>query len=534
MGLCCSSNKDKNTNTNNQKIENSKKVNSSYKLNAEAPQEEVKINKPQINLPQLIKIRFYYEGKPIELEPMEVKENETLSNVLDPVKNNLPLLSDYSFQDKENKTISQNDSLEKIFKKDNKYLDNVQIINVVYEGLDIPPTREQIIASYSKTYLIGNPVAQSCPFELRIFDTVSMELTNITFNIEDHTELITFSHFSAFCNGNNFLYLSGGETEVTDAETGVVSTKYLNWISKINLDNGRRTELEPMKYPRIWHSMIYVPNKYVFIVGGKTTTSVEVLNTETGEISEDSNLNELHCEPTLCLVNQNYLYCFLGYKYDFTSDYSFTIERCNLRLKQRTWEVVSVSYPNGETTTVNSGLLTRFFSVCYLSQDSILLLGGDNINHKDISHLDALEIENNSDNAKKTEEESQGKVNKEEKVRSPAYIYCFSNDSVTEFDVSNKKFFKQEKEKTDDGVERREDINEIANQIKNFNDLSREVFPEKFFIPTHNSTNDRVYCLMPMQTQKLKIYLKNPDSFMEVREFEDEANTIDEGPEEAQ
>ena len=31
-----------------------------------------------------------------------------------------------------------------------------------------------------------------------------------------------------------------------------------------------------------------------------------------------------------------------------------------------------------------------------------------------------------------------------------------------------------------------------------------------------------------MQTHKLKIYLKNPDSFMEVREFEDDDMTIDE------
>ena len=529
MGLCCSSNKDNKGTKTTGKIENAKKVNSSYKLNAEPIQEEVKISKPQLNITQTIKIRFYYDGKPIELEPLEVRETESLDSILDPIKNNLPLLSDYSFQDKENRVISPKDSLEKIFKKDDKYEDTVQVINVVYEGLDIPATRDQIISSYAKTYLIGNPVAQSCPFELRIFDTKSMELTNITFNVEDHAELITFSHFSAYCNGNNFLYLSGGETEVKDPNTGTSSTKILNWISKINLDNGRRTQLEPMKYPRTWHSMIYIPNKYVFIVGGKTTTSVEVLNTETGEISEDSNLNEFHCEPSLCLVNQNYLYCFLGYKSDFNSDfnsdYSYTIERCNLRLKQRSWELVNVTYPNGETS-IKSSLLTRFFSVCYYNQDNILLLGGDNINNKDISQIDIVDNENVSENAKKTGDESQFKV-KDDRVRSPAYVFNFITNSITELDISNKKFFKQLKEKSDEEVDRNE-VNEANIQIKNFNELGREVFPEKFFVPTCNSNNDKIYCLMPMQTHKLKIYLKNPDSFMEVREFEDDDMTIDE------
>ena len=56
--------------------------------------------------------------------------------------------------------------------------------------------------------------------------------------------------------------------------------------------------------------MIYVPNKYIFIVGGSNTKSVELYDMEEKKITKDSELNELRCECTLFLVNNMYLYAF--------------------------------------------------------------------------------------------------------------------------------------------------------------------------------------------------------------------------------
>ena len=42
--------------------------------------------------------------------------------------------------------------------------------------------------------------------------------------------------------------------------------------------------------------MIYIPNKYIFIVGGSNTKSVELYNIETNQLVKDSELNENRSE----------------------------------------------------------------------------------------------------------------------------------------------------------------------------------------------------------------------------------------------
>lgn len=81
------------------------------------------------------------------------------------------------------------------------------------------------------------------------------------------------------------MFISGGENE---------ENVPIDINLKINLKDGKLTKLDPLKSPRLWHGMIFVPKNYVFIIGGITNLDVEVLNTETGEIKIDSTLNEVH------------------------------------------------------------------------------------------------------------------------------------------------------------------------------------------------------------------------------------------------
>ena len=59
-------------------------------------------------------------------------------------------------------------------------------------------------------------------------------------------------------------------------------------------------ELPNLIEPRTWHSMIYIQNKYIFIVGGSNTKSVELYNIKTNQLVKDSELNENRSECMSC------------------------------------------------------------------------------------------------------------------------------------------------------------------------------------------------------------------------------------------
>lgn len=467
---CCSSNTNTNNTVNNQKpqqaVVNSQSKQAHPKAVTNTQITTEKTRPPEENPrkeEKLISIKFIYEGVPIEMHPVTVPETELFCNAIYSVINSLPQFSDYSYKDNQNEDIDLNKTIEEAFKKGNEdYHSIVQTVNVVYEGLDIPCNYQDIVNQYaSKTTLIACPIPNSNPFEFRIFFSENLTLTKATLSIEEYPELAYFGDFSAYCNGNNYLYLSGGEELKDGCQDFTMENKYLSWMAKINLIDGKLTKLDSFNSPRFWHSMIYVPNRYVFIVGGNFTKSVEILNTDTGEITEDSILNDFHSEPSLCLVNENYLYCFMGFKYEGDNNYSNIIERCNLRMKKRTWEVVSLQ--NSEPCEIN----TRFFTVSYFNDDNLLLFGGDCISISKESH-----------------EESK-----------PAYLYNKRTDSIKEYKAENFEI----------------------------QDIFTDLFSEKFFIPMKNENS--LTCILPKQTSdKLKVYLILNGNQLEIKGFEEETN----------
>lgn len=472
MGTCCSNN----TNNNKYNSEHNQKaqptvVTSQVKLvqpksivKSQAVIEKVKPPEDKERKEnKLISIKFIYEGVPIEMHPVTVNETELFGNAIYTVLNNLPQLSDYTYKDYQNNDIDLNQTIEEAFKKGNdNYYKISHTVNIVYEGLDIPNSYQEILSHYSsKTSLIASPVPNSNPFEFRIFCSENMSLTKAALSIEEYPELAFFGDFSAYCNGNNYLYLSGGEESKEGIQDYTMENKYLSWMAKINLIDGKFTKLDSFSSPRFWHSMIYIPNRYVFIVGGNYNKSVEILNTDTGEIFEDSILNDFHSEPSLCLVDENYLYCFMGFKYEGDNNYSNIIERCNLRMKKRNWEIVSLQ--NREPCELN----TRFFTVSYFNEDNLLIFGGDNI-----------------------------MVNKENNEESkPSYLYNKRTNSIIEYK------------------------NELFENL----DIITDLFSEKFFLPMKNEKC--LTCVLPKQTSdKLKVYLILNGSQLEIKGFEDAAN----------
>jgi hypothetical protein len=214
------------------------------------------------------------------------------------------------------------------------------------------------------------------------------------FYLDENDDLKKFNSFSAFCNGNKKIYLSGGETSNDPAN----SSSFADFI-EIDLEQNNPSGLSYRNLPnlneaRTWHSMIFIPKKYVFIVSGTNTKSVELFNTETNEIKIDSYLNEARSECTLALVNYLYLYAFCGFLLHQT--FVNTIERCNLGRENRKWEIVNYKLENGIQFNPS------FFAVGYLNDDILLFGGNENEEDKNQNYLlkngEILEEFNNNEN----------------------------------------------------------------------------------------------------------------------------------------
>ena len=138
--------------------------------------------------------------------------------------------------------------------------------------------------------------------------------------------------------------------------------------------------------------MIFVPNKYIFIVGGSNTKSVELYDIDEKKLTKDSELNEIRCESTLCLVNNTYLYAFFGFV--LHQEYNKNIERCNLLKKNRKWEYVNYQVKEG----IN--LKLSFFGITYLNENELLLIGGndnDNDEKRNDYHYTVAQNEDEKD-----------------------------------------------------------------------------------------------------------------------------------------
>ena len=278
------------------------------------------------------------------------------------------------------------DLMEEVFKNDN-IPENI-IMKYTYKGLDIP--EEDIKKEYiDSNEIIGSAILDNQElFVIITYERNNNKITPYKYKRNENEELIKFNLFTAFCNANGCLYFSGGETEQTyDPDKTVAKYNDFFYIDLRELNENDNKimirELPNLNEPRTWHSMIYVPKKYIFIVGGSNTKSVELFNMETKELTKDSELKENRSECSLCLVNNTYLYAFYGFL--IHQEYNKTIERCNLLRENREWEYVE---PKNTIENSEINFKISFFGISYFNNDDILLIGGDD--NGDEKHYDYL------------------------------------------------------------------------------------------------------------------------------------------------
>ena len=212
--------------------------------------------------------------------------------------------------------------------------------------------------------IVGKPFNN--PFEVFVFNKKDkiLKIQKYGYELIKNEGLDNYGPSSAYCNGNNYLFISGGETK---------NSEIIKKFWKIKLDT-QEIETFDMKEKKN-HSMIYIKGDYVFIVGGND------LKTFYFDIKESSmnvwgDLNISRTEPSLILIS-NHLYCFDNVNSKGKKD-EFTIERTDITLEHGDWEIIQPILDSLENQKLNQ----KFFGVSKSIDDNILFLGG-NMNEED-------------------------------------------------------------------------------------------------------------------------------------------------------
>ena len=294
-------------------------------------------NNSSTNLqPSILTIDFTFVEKGEEKHIASFSTLLPIQTLFDEIKYKINKYADYDILNSNKQSLKSliTEKIHKIFPNEIE-----SELTLFYLGLDIADNIKR--AYETNITIIATPLLDiGDKIGLISYNKFTQQTSQCIINNE---ALSIFTHISSYCNGNNTLYLSGGEN----------SNGYHDAFYAIDLFNCDKIEQLPsLNEVRGWHSMLYVPNSFIFIVGG-TTRAVELYDVDRKDISYDSDLNELRREPTLCLVNNALLYCFGGYVYE-DEGFSTTVERCNLRKGIRKWDYVN--YVKNEGT---------FFDECY-------------------------------------------------------------------------------------------------------------------------------------------------------------------------
>ena len=240
-------------------------------------------------------------------------------------------------------------------------------IKLIRSGLHIPNEIRKYIAK--RTYLIGGLTFDKPNiFGLFIFNKLNNSTLSFEYSTNIYQQMKTVNQFSAYCNALNKLYISGGDL----GNNQITDTFMCIDLNQVQQNIFLPTKLCNLKKMRYWHSMIFIPEKYIFIIGGPNEMDVELYDMEKNVSVIDSRLNTDRCEPSLILVNEKYLYTFFGFQ--LYESFINTIERCNINRKHREWEMVNYRLNNTQN------LVKAFFGVSYVGNNIILVSDKENQN----------------------------------------------------------------------------------------------------------------------------------------------------------
>ena len=308
----------------------------------------------------------YNKGTSLYIISSEFKEANNLEKIkknhfIEFIYNNKPIQMDSKTLD----SIINEDENEVIFEQYIKKVPGIEFIEKI-EPVDY----------------IGRPISN--PFEIYIFDVRKKIIEKIKYSKEKDKKygLYKYGIKSAYCNGINHLFISGGE----DTE----SNKALDIFWDIDLKNKKFNEgITYMPIPKKNHKMIYIDNK-VYIIGGNDLTTM-FYDMKKNNIIEWVKLKKEKIEPALIKYN-NFLFCFDS----FMNDYHF--EKIDLTEKTPEWELVK---PRINRNVLNSPYSQKFFGLIQDRHENILFIGGiidTNNEYNELNKFESFNLQYNAQN----------------------------------------------------------------------------------------------------------------------------------------
>ena len=280
------------------------------------------------------------------------------------------ILTDFekNIQDEELKSKIEYSYKKRKIKKEDKVLDIVTPspgaklveveIGLDMSNIDLPEPNDKTLAF--KTIIIPqgesaeNDNSNSKPFRLIVYKPEEGRITMEKYPKEKNVQYALNSYCdnsSAFCNSNDALYMSGGEKEKKPTKDF--------WKISHNRDV---LDYKQMPCCKKNHSMIYIPNNCVFMVGGNSKNTF-YYDTKKDIFCKWAELNEPVDKPALVFVDNRYLY-------SFPSD-SCEFERSDLKASP-SWEKVNPIMKDGTQFNLKN------YNVGTDKYGNIILYGGDN------------------------------------------------------------------------------------------------------------------------------------------------------------
>lgn len=228
--------------------------------------------------------------------------------------------------------------LEELMKEGDETTEHV--INLVYTGLrNFPLNAREYIEKNTNFYATVNYNSETNR-ELIVFakDPLSPHFIKFHKAHEDIFDAETnemINEHTTICNGLNYFYVSGAG--IKGLSKSFMRIKLDQASQKGNALPASKLiqPLADMPEELQLHVMIYVPDNYIFVVGGHSTNELASKTVYYYDINKNSwgkhsELRNGRVEHSLCLVNDEYLYAFFGHKNNKGNDEK-TIERISLR-----------------------------------------------------------------------------------------------------------------------------------------------------------------------------------------------------------
>ena len=300
------------------------------------------INKKNVKVKIPIKEDKYWEK--------EYNKNEVIGTILnDYSKQNKVNLPDDYFNEIEcfNKKVSLQDKISSLLIYDGS---NENYSNETNKGIDYI-NKNDIFPE-----IMGKPFNE--PFEILCFYKKLKKFKVLYYNneLKEKTKINKFNTTSAYCNGHNHLYISGGENS-------------LKKFWDINLN--KNIIHEPIKIPpKKYHSMIFIPKNIVFIVGGNNSKTF-YYNLKEKKLINWGELNFIRIEPSLYVVKNN-LYCIDNINSNDNIN-NYSLEVTELDSKEGNWKLIRPKFSFDLDRKIFNQIL---FGVSKDNDDNIIFLGG--------------------------------------------------------------------------------------------------------------------------------------------------------------